>query len=1050
MSNSFVRWSVQFKLLVFAMAAGIIALGITFLPHSSLDSLPEFAAPHVEVQTEALGLSAVEVEQLITSPMEVDILNGVAYLDEIRSTSVPGLSSIELVFQPGTDLLRARQLVAERLTRARSLPKVSTAPVLMQPLSSTSRVMMVRLSSTAVPLLEMSVLARWNIKPRLMGVPGVANVSIWGQREQQMQVQVDQKVLQAKGLTLNQIIRTTGNAVWVSPLSFLEASTPGTGGFIETGNQRLGIQHILPITTPKELGQVSIEGVTGTPQVLGDVTTVVEDHQPLIGDTVSEKEPGLLLVIEKFPGANTLQVTAELEKVLDELKPGLSGVSVDSTVYRPASAIQAAVGSLALASMLSLVLAVVFLGLFFRSWRVGLVGFIAITVSVVGSALVLFALGVTLNALVFTGLVLALAVVVGDVVADLQELRHARWERGGSRGVQEQTRVTFIGAALRKTRNSIGIAALVMALAVTPAFFLESVDRALMVPLVLAFLLSIAVGTLVAWTLTPALAAALLRAEADRAPTAFAQRMRAGHLTAFRWVSRRSRPVIGATAALGLVALVAAPLLAVGDPMIPVLQNRTVLIRWDGIAGTSVQEMDRITARASSEIRTVPGVANVGADVGRATTGDQVVGVNSAEMWVTIDDHADYESAAKAVSDVVDGYPGMKSTVLTYSQDRVSAERNRIRTGFVVRVFGVDAGTLMAKAEEVKSMIAGIDGLSHARIDAPSEQPIAEIEVNLDAAQQAGILPGEVRRAAAALVQGVEVGFLFERQKVFQVVVKGVPSTGNSLTSVTDLLIDTPDGGQVRLGDIATVKIAPNQTEVRHVDTQRYLDVLADYSGRTPSDIEAEARAGIARISFPEEYNAQIPTPLVAQQGDPRLIWAVAIAALIGMMVLLQIAAGSWRVAGIILLGLPFALGGGVLASALTGGYNSLVSVLGFAAVLGIAVRDSIIAVKRTRKATASHASTGERPALRASRDGLVPTVATAVITAAMLLPFVALGGVMGREVFLPLAMVVWGGLVSSAVLTLFVLPPVLAAVGVQVRDDAVEPGTTLHPMAGS
>ncbi|MGX9899362.1 efflux RND transporter permease subunit [Arthrobacter sp. SA17] len=217
MTGLFARWSLQFRLLILALAAGIIAMGFWYLPQTPVDALPEFEPAQVEIQTEALGLSALEVEQLITSPMEVDLLNGVAYLDEIRSQSVPGLSSIQLLFEPGTDLPRARQLVAERLVQAHSLPRVSTPPVLMQPKSSTSRVMMVRLSSSEVPLIDMSVLARWNIKPRLMGVPGVANLSIWGQREQQMQVEVDPAVLQAKGVTLNQVIQTTGNAVWVSP-----------------------------------------------------------------------------------------------------------------------------------------------------------------------------------------------------------------------------------------------------------------------------------------------------------------------------------------------------------------------------------------------------------------------------------------------------------------------------------------------------------------------------------------------------------------------------------------------------------------------------------------------------------------------------------------------------------------------------------------------------------------------------------------------------------------------------------------------------------------
>src|SRR5918996_535804 len=293
MIRAVVGSSLRFRRLVVAAAAGMVILGIAMLPSASVDALPEFSPPYVEVQTEALGLSAEEVEQLLTVPLEADLLNGVAWLDTIESRSIPGLSSIVLTFDPGTDPIRARQMVAERLTQAHALPNVSKAPVMLQPLSSTNRLMMVSLSSDELSLIDMSVLARWTIKPRLMGVPGVANAAIWGQRERQLQVLVDPERLSEEGVSLEEVVKTTGNALWVSPLSFLEASTPGTGGFVDTPNQRLGIQHLLPIKTADDLAQVPMVaddlGENGVDQVLrlSDVATVVEDHQPLIGDNIS-------------------------------------------------------------------------------------------------------------------------------------------------------------------------------------------------------------------------------------------------------------------------------------------------------------------------------------------------------------------------------------------------------------------------------------------------------------------------------------------------------------------------------------------------------------------------------------------------------------------------------------------------------------------------------------------------------------------------------------------------------------------------------------------
>ncbi len=266
MIRGIVRWSLSFRFLVIVIAAVLMVFGITQIRNMPVDVLPEFAPPYVEIQTEALGLSAEEVEQLITVPLEQDLLNGVAWLDVIRSESLPGLSSIVLVFEPGTDLMRARQMVAERMTQAFALPHVSKPPTMLQPLSSTSRVMMIGLSSKDLSLIQMGVLARWTIAPRLMGVPGVANVAIWGQRDRQLQVQVDPKRLQDNKVSLQQVLETTGNALWVSSLSFVEASTPGTGGFIDTPNQRLGIRHILPIVIAGEPGQGAHRGLDTEPR----------------------------------------------------------------------------------------------------------------------------------------------------------------------------------------------------------------------------------------------------------------------------------------------------------------------------------------------------------------------------------------------------------------------------------------------------------------------------------------------------------------------------------------------------------------------------------------------------------------------------------------------------------------------------------------------------------------------------------------------------------------------------------------------------------------
>ena len=436
------RWvlgsGLRFWRLVVALAIGVVVFGVAQLRSAPVDVYPEFTPPAVQIQTEALGLSAAEVEQLITVPLEQDLLNGVPWLDHIHSSSMPGLSAIDLTFQPGTNLYAARQMVQERMTQAHALPNVGSPPIMIQPLASASRVAMVGLSSQTVSPVEMSVLARWKIRPRLMGVPGVANVSIYGQRDRQLQVQVDPHRLQAQHVTLTQVIKTAGNALWVSPLTFVEASTPGTGGFVESPNQRLAIQHISPISDPAQLAEVPVEGPRAHVLRLGDVTTVVENHQPLIGDAVAPHTGGLLLAIDKFPGANTLEVTRGIEAALHDMAPGLKGVTIDSNVYRPASYIETALGNVGTAALIALAAALVLMLLLLASWRAAVVALIVVPVALMVAIGVLLVTGTTFTAITLLGLACALSLVIDDVITDLDTVRRRPGRRqrpaGGVRG----------------------------------------------------------------------------------------------------------------------------------------------------------------------------------------------------------------------------------------------------------------------------------------------------------------------------------------------------------------------------------------------------------------------------------------------------------------------------------------------------------------------------------------------------------------------------------------------------------------------------------------
>jgi CzcA family heavy metal efflux pump len=1019
------RWivgaSLKFRLLVVALGAATLVIGFSQLRDMPSDVLPEYVPPTVEIQTEALGLSAAEVEQLITVPMEQDLLAGVAFLDDMRSESIPGLSRIFMVFEPGTDLYRARQVVAERLTQAHALPNVSKPPQMLQPLSSTNRVMIIAASSKTLSPIEMGVQARWTIAPSLVGVEGVANVSVWGFRDRQLQVQVDPEKLRDQKVSLVQVIESAGNALWFSPLTFVEASTPGTGGFIDTPNQRLGIQHLSPITSAADLAKVSLQDTGSRKLVLGDVASVVEDHQPLIGDALVNSGNGdLLFVVEKLPGANTLEVTRNLEAAIGKLEPGLAGIEFDTSVYRPASFIDTVIENMRLAVIIGALLIALVLGAFFFRLRTALIAFSVLPISLIAAALVLWALGTTMNAIILVGLIAALLLVIDDAVIGIDNIERRLREHQRERKNGTSTVAVIFDATL-ESRGMTAYATLIIALALVPVFFMNGLAGSFFPDIAGAFLLALLASMLVALTITPALAVLLVSQKRFDRSSPVGGWVQRGYERALASIVSRSRWAYIGAGAVVVATCACVPFLS--SSLLPTFKEEQLLIRWDGPPGTSLPEMNRITARAANELKSLPGVREVGAHVGRAIASDSSASANTTELWVSIDPSAEYDQTASLIREVVEGYPGLSRTVGAFSNERAAKVLTGVEQRDVVaRLYGEDRQVLQTQAERVKQTMASVDGISDVSVALPAVEPTVEVEVDLAAAQAKGIKPGDVRRAAATLLGGLRVGNLFEQQKVFDVVVWGTPETRNSLTSIRELLIETPDGRHVRLGQVADVRIAPDPAVVNRQAVSRYLDIGASVSGRDRGDVVKDVREQLEAMQFPLEYHTEI----LSSDGQPtsRLI-GLAIAAAIGIFLLMQAAFGSWRLAAVCFVAFPLAVSGGVLMAALAdGGTLSFGSWIALAAVFGLAVRNGMLLIQRFRQLELHGGETfGAELVLRGARERVVPTLTTAVAAALALVPLVIRGGIAGYELAHPLALVVIGGIVTSTLLTLFLLP---------------------------
>jgi CzcA family heavy metal efflux pump len=1042
------RWivarSLRFRWLAVFGAAAVLFFGFLQARSAPLDVFPEFAPPIVEVQTIALGNTSTEVEELITIPIE-DALNGIEGLDKMRSYSVEQLSSIKLYFKRGTDLYRSRQLVQERLAGVTSqLPTWASPPFMMPPLSSTARVMKIGLTSNELSLEEMSAIAYWKIRARLLRVPGVANVLIYGERLQQRHVQVDPQLLANYGVSLTDVMETTANSLDAGVLQFAEAFTVGTGGFVESSDARMNVRNVQPIVTEDDLAQVAVEKVDGQVVRLSDLGNVVEDHMPLWGDALIDQRPGLMLIVQKLPKANTLEVTHGVEEAMDELGPGLPGIAVQTDLFRPATFIDRAIHNLFTALVLGVMLVVLILAAFLLEWRTAFISLLAIPISLVGAVLILELFDVVINVMILAGLVVAIGVVVDDAIIDVENivrrLREARAE-----GRKASTFQVVLDASV-EVRSAIIYATLIDVVAILPVFFLGGLSGSFFKPLVLAYGLAVMVSLLIATTVTPALCYLLLAKGHTQRESPFTRALRRGYGAILARVIARPQPAI-VTAALTIgVGLVIFPTL--GQSLLPSFKENDLITYWATKPGTSLPETMRIAARGCADYQeTVPAVEHCSSHAGQALLGDEIHGVNFDEQWVHLDPDADYDQAVAGLRGVIDSYPGLYRTVQTYLRERVKEVLSGANEAIVVRVFGPDIDVLSKKAEEIAARMGEVEGIIDESVEQIEQIPQIEVEVDVEAARRYGITPGHVRRQSSVYLASEEVGDIFAGGKAYDVHVWSIPSARDSVTDVQNLPIDTPSGAQVPLHRVADIRIRPIANTIKHEEQSRRVDAVADVAGRDLASTVDDVKAQLDEVDFPPGYHAEVlgEAPELNAAQNHLLVYGLIAAAII--FFLIQAGLGSTRLAVLVMLLLPMALAGAVLAAKATTGILELGSLVGFLTVLGIAGRNGILMISHFQHLERVEGEPfGPKLVLRGAQERLAPILMTASATGFALVPLVVAGTVPGNEIEHPLAVTILGGLVTATLLNLFVLPSLYLAFAKPRKERRSEPIVTGAP----
>jgi CzcA family heavy metal efflux pump len=813
---------------------------------------------------------------------------------------------------------------------------------------------------------------------------------------------------------------------------------------VETPNQRLSVRNVLPIVTPADMAEVPVDSSPPAPPVpvgqpedqpedaaapppppqvkLGDVATIVEASQPLIGSAVINDSPGLLLVVEKLPWANTVEMTRGVEDAVRALEPGLPGVQFDTTIFQQANFIELAIHNLTQALVLGFLLVVLILGLFLFEWRVALISLLTIPLSLMATLLVLHAMGQTINTMILAGLVIALGAVVDDAIIDVENIVRRLRQNRRAGGDRAGTGSVILEASL-EVRSPIVFATLIIVAAAIPVFLLQGLTGAFFRPLVLSYTIAIVASMVVAMTLTPALTLILLRnTPIERRDSPLVRVLQRGYSALLTRIFRRRRGTYAGALAITALGIVLAPTL--GQTLFPHFKEPDFLIHWVTQPGTSAAEMERTTTQVSEALRKIPGVRNFGAHIGQAFLGEEVAGVNLGENWVSIDPSVDYDNTLAAIEDLTNEYPGLFRETQTYLDERIEEVVSGGKEPIVVRVFGPDLPVLREKAAEINHLMADLPGTKDHHVDISTDVPQVQVEVDLAKAAQYQLKPGDVRRAAATLLAEEEVGDIFRGGRAYDVAVFSIPGARNSLQSVQDLMIDTPTGQRVRMGDVADIQIRPNPNSIERENGSRRLDVGTNVEGRDLASVVGDLETRLADVDFPRGYHAEVLGEYQERQEAQSRLLTTAVIAVGLILLLLQASLGSWRPTLLVFLTLPFALVGGVIAAWGTGGILSIGSLVGFFTVFGIAARNGILLINHAQHLEREEGETfGVDLVLRAARERLAPILMTSLATGLALVPLVVLGDRPGHEIEHPLAVVILGGLVTSTVLNLFVTP---------------------------
>jgi CzcA family heavy metal efflux pump len=1046
MLQALVSWSLRNHIAVVVLAVVLLGAGFYATRRARLDVFPEFAPPQVNIQTEAPGMSPLDVEQLITVKIETAV-NGVPKLDVLRSRSIQGLSVVTLIFQDGTDIYRARQLVTERLGElAGQLPEGVRAPRLEPLTTTTGRLLTV--GFTAAPsggkkpdLMDLRDLAQWSVRPRLLAVRGVAAVTLFGGDVRQLQVQVDPAALAARNLTLTDVLDATR-----------QASGIRGAGFLENDRQRLTLRVEAQVHSAAELGRTAITSSGGTPVLLKDVARVTEGAEPKFGDALIDGAPGVLLLVYKQFDADTMEVTRRVEAELTRLQPLFAsrGAVYHPALFRQANFIEHAVGNVTSSLLVGAVLVCVVLFVFLFNLRVAFISLTAIPLSLLSAILVLWGFGISLNTLTLGGLAIAVGEVVDDAIIDVENI-HRRLRENALLALPRSPPEVVLAASL-EVRTAVVYATFIVVLVFVPVFFLSGLQGRLFAPLGYAYVLAVLASLATAVTVTPALSLLMLGGKQHAHGTERTPFLLRWLQAGYGWILRRfdREYVLLWTMTVLLVAGAGYALYNCGGSFLPELRENHFVVHMRGMPGTSLEQSLATGRQVTAALKAIPGVRSVAQQAGRAELGEDTWGVEYNELEVDLERLAaeDAEKVERAIKAKLQDFAGFSFEVLPFLTERIKETLSGSSSAVAVKVFNDDLDALDQAAQSVAAALAKVPGAVAVRPEPQTGAPELVVRVRAEKAARFGLRNAQILDAVHAAFQGAELGQVYDRNRVIDLVVILAPAARRTPAQVGDLWINVPladpaaepgtgprdaaaGRGRVQLKQVADVYLSDGRFLLSHEGGLRTQVVGCNVTGRDVTSFAAEAERAVAKLSLPRGTSFVFSGEHEARAAAvSELFWMLpALAA--GILLLLWTVFGSLGRLFLVVVNVPFALVGGVVAVYLTGGLLDVGSIIGFVTLFGITMRNGIMMVSHWQHLhEVEGMAWGPELVHRGARERLAPVLMTALVTALGLLPIAIGAGEAGREIEGPMALVILGGLVTSTGLNLFVLPVLYRRVG--------------------